>query len=330
MGAALAANEHQTGLDPSVVVDFVRQAISLVGNASFSGLSDHRKSLLAKVSPESLDLLDETNLFEKDSADLFGKKFKKAMLKEFKHDKIMDNLFGRSSHGNRKQFFRQQPGKSPGYFSRVPMPDRALVSGPKLLKTAVGSQRKRSSEVARQERRGTISRAENSSRYFTCFKPISGCSSRITELATHNSCTNGTFESFENRFSRYHSASEVSRLLGSFCSKLASYFKRPRRFGGRCGLQTRVHNVSSPNRPAPRPTILKIGLGQTRNRDPILATKRGPNTSSTRSGPVSEQSFSSSQTGRVFAPSDQPQGFEQFSPIHSFQDGGYPSSARSG
>ena len=114
--AALAANEHQTGLDPAVVVEFVRQAISLVGNASFCGLSDRRKSLLAKVSPESLDLLDERNLFEKNSADLFGKKFKKAMLKEFKHDKIMDNLFGRSSHGNRKQFFRQQPGKGPGFF----------------------------------------------------------------------------------------------------------------------------------------------------------------------------------------------------------------------
>ena len=75
--AALAANEHQTGLDPAVVVEFVRQAISLVGNASFCGLSDRRKSLLAKVSPESLDLLDERNLFEKNSADLFGKNSKK-------------------------------------------------------------------------------------------------------------------------------------------------------------------------------------------------------------------------------------------------------------
>ena len=51
---------------------------------------------------------------------------------------------------------------------------------------------------------------------------------------------------------------------------------------------------------------------------------------STTSRPISEQSFSSSQTGSVFAPSDQPQGFEQFSPIYSFQDGEYPSPARSG
>ena len=161
--AALAANEHQTGLDPSIVVEFVRQA--LVGNASFCGLSDRRESLLAKVSPECLDLLDETNLFEKNSADLFGKKFKKAMLKEFQHDKIMDGLFGRNNHGN--------PGKARA-FSRVPMPGRAFVSGPTVRKTAVGSQRKRLSGVLHQEQNGAINRTENNSRYFSCFKRISG------------------------------------------------------------------------------------------------------------------------------------------------------------
>ena len=168
------------------------------------------------------------------------------------------------------------------------MPDRALVSCLKLLKTAFGSQQKHSSEVSHQERRGAISRVENSSRYFTCFKPIFGCSSQITEFATKNSCTNRTFESFKKRFSRYHSASEVSQPLGSFCSKLASYFKRPRRFGGRFGLQTRVHNVFTLNRPAPRPTLLKIELGQTRCRYPILATKRGP----TQAQPEADQFLS--------------------------------------
>ena len=209
------------------------------------------------------------------------------------------------------------------------MPDRAFVSGPKVPKTAVGRQRKRSSGASRQEQRGAINRAENNSRYFTCFKTISRGTGRITEFATHSSCANGTFESFKNRFSRYHSASEVSRPFGSFCSKLASYFKRPRRSGGRCGLQTRVHNNSIPNMPAPRTTLLKIGLDQNRFRDPIPATERGPKTSSTRSRPVSEQSFSSSQTRRDSTSSDQPQGFEWFSPIHTFQNGGYPSPARS-
>ena len=225
-------------------------------------------------------------------------------------------------------FFSSSPGKARA-FSRVPMPDRAFVSGPKVPKTAVGRQRKRSSGASRQEQRGAINRAENNSRYFTCFKTIFRGTGRITEFATHSSCANGTFESFKNRFSRHHSASEVSRPFGSFCSKLASYFKRPRRSGGRCGLQTRVHNNSIPNMPAPRTTLLKIGLDQNRFRDPIPATERGPKTSSTRSRPVSEQSFSSSQTRRDFTSSDQPQGFERFSPIHTFQNGGYPSPARS-
>ena len=248
--AALAANEHQTGLDPAVVVEFVRQAISLVGNASFCGLSDRRKSLLVKVSPESLDLLDERSLFEENSADLFGKKFKKAILKEFKHVKNMDNLLGSSSHGNRKQFFCEQPGKGPGFFPGANARP-GIRHWPKVPKTAVGRQRKRSLGVSRQEQRGAINRPENNSRYFTCFKTISRCTGQITEFATHSRWANRTFESFKNRFSRYHSASEVSRPFGSFCSKLAPYFKRPRRFGGRCGLQTRVHNNSIPNRPAP-------------------------------------------------------------------------------
>jgi len=157
---ALAANEHQTGLDPSVVVDFVRQAISLEGNAFFCGLSDRRKSLLANVSPEFLDLLDETNLFEKDSADLFGKKFKQAMLKEFKHDKIMDNLFGPSSHGNRKPFFspiaRERPGLFPGY--QCPTGRSSVVrnsSKPRLAasESAVQKFRARNEEALSAERK---------------------------------------------------------------------------------------------------------------------------------------------------------------------------------
>ena len=226
-------------------------------------------------------------------------------------------------------FFTSSPGNARA-FSRVPMPDRAFVSGPKVPKTAVGRQGKLSSGASRQEQRGAINRAENNSRYFTCFKTISRGTGRTTEFATHSSCANGTFESFKNRFSRHHSASEVSRPFGSFCSKLASHFKRLRRSGGRCGLQTRVHNNSTPNRLAPRTTFLKIGLGQNRYRDPIPDTERGPKTGSTRSRPVSEQSFSSPQTRRDFTSSDQPQGFERFSPIHTFQNGGYPSPARSG
>ena len=50
-------------------------------NASFYALSDRRKGLRAKGSPKSLDLLDETNWFEKNSADLFGKRIQKSHAK---------------------------------------------------------------------------------------------------------------------------------------------------------------------------------------------------------------------------------------------------------
>ena len=147
-------------------------------------------------------------------------------------------------------FFASSPGKARA-FSWVPMPGRAFVSGPTVRKTAVGSQRKRLSGVLHQEQNGAMNRTENNSRYFRCFKRISGCTGRITEFATHSSCTNGTFESFKNRFSRYYPTSQVSRPFGSFRSKLESYFKRPGRFSSRCGLQTRVHNDTNPDRPAP-------------------------------------------------------------------------------
>ena len=73
---ARAANEHDTGIDPAMVVDLARQTIALTGNASFCTQTDRRKSLLAKISPESLDLPDDASLFG--ATELFGKKFKKA------------------------------------------------------------------------------------------------------------------------------------------------------------------------------------------------------------------------------------------------------------
>ena len=122
---ALSAQSENTGIDPAVVVEAVQRAISLIGNASHCTLVDRRKGLLAKVSPETLDLIDDPALFVPGTKDLFGKKFKKAVFKDLKLSKEMDNLINTSRHGNgRKQFkpfqpFRQQPGKGPGYNPRA-------------------------------------------------------------------------------------------------------------------------------------------------------------------------------------------------------------------
>lgn len=115
---AISAEKQGTGLDPTLVVEFLRQAISLVGNASFCGLVDRRKGLLVKVSPECMDLLDDPKLFTSGSSDLFGKKFKKALLKDLKLSKEMDSLVSRGNHNNRFKPFRSQPGKGPGYNPR--------------------------------------------------------------------------------------------------------------------------------------------------------------------------------------------------------------------
>ena len=116
---ALSAEADNTGVDPSLVIDFVRRTMSLVGNASHCALTDRRKTLLANVSAECLDLVDDKALFVPGTSDMFGKKFKKAVLKELKLAKEMDNLVG-ASRGKNKPFkpFRQQSGKGPGYNPR--------------------------------------------------------------------------------------------------------------------------------------------------------------------------------------------------------------------
>ena len=122
---ALSAQSENTGIDPAVVVEAIQRAISLIGNASHCALVDRRKGLLAKVSPETLDLIDDPALFVPGTPELFGKKFKKAVFKDLKLSKEMDSLISTSGHGNgRKQFkpfqpFRQQPGKGPGYNPRA-------------------------------------------------------------------------------------------------------------------------------------------------------------------------------------------------------------------
>ena len=71
---ALTASKEKSGLDPAEVIELVQRAIALTGNASFCALVDRRKGLLAKVSSDSLDLIEDPSLFSPGSTDLFGKK----------------------------------------------------------------------------------------------------------------------------------------------------------------------------------------------------------------------------------------------------------------
>ena len=73
------------------------------------------KDLLAQVSSDSLDLIKNPSLFGPGFTDLFGKKFKKSFIKEFKFSKELHSFVSHPRyHGNanKKKPFRFQPGKA--------------------------------------------------------------------------------------------------------------------------------------------------------------------------------------------------------------------------
>jgi len=46
-------------LNPDNVINFVQRALVLVGNAHFVYMNDRRKTMLAKLLPECIDLIDD-------------------------------------------------------------------------------------------------------------------------------------------------------------------------------------------------------------------------------------------------------------------------------
>ena len=66
---ALAAEKGKTGLEPASVIESVREAIVLTGNTTYCAIVDRRKGLLAKVSSDSLDLIEDSELFVPNSFD---------------------------------------------------------------------------------------------------------------------------------------------------------------------------------------------------------------------------------------------------------------------
>ena len=134
--SVLIASKEKSGLDPAEVIELVQRAIALTGNASFCALVDRRKGLLAKVSSDSLDLIEDPSLFCPGSTDLFGTKFKKSFLKELKLSKELDSLVSRPRHygnPNKQKPFRFQPGKGPGFNSRYMEPEVPKPWGSFLL-----------------------------------------------------------------------------------------------------------------------------------------------------------------------------------------------------
>ena len=103
---ALSAQAENTGTILRMLLNHLKAPHRLSATLNCA-LVDRRKGLLAKVSPESLDLVDDSELFVPGTTELFGKKFKKAIFKSLKLAKEMDSLLSASRYGNRgKQRFQ--------------------------------------------------------------------------------------------------------------------------------------------------------------------------------------------------------------------------------
>jgi len=142
--------KKQRGIDPRDVIDIVQRSLVLIGNAHYVYLTDRRKSLLGKLIPDCMDLLNDNTgkkALLKSKSDLFGHKFRKLLTEESKDNRELLQLLPNSNkkfkknnkrnrsntssssfsypadHGSRNQFFQSGPSTSQqsqfgGHFSR--------------------------------------------------------------------------------------------------------------------------------------------------------------------------------------------------------------------
>ena len=71
--SVISAHAGGTDVDPKLVIEASSRAMSLIGNDSHGALVDRRKGLLAKISSECLDLINDPQSFVPGSSELFGK-----------------------------------------------------------------------------------------------------------------------------------------------------------------------------------------------------------------------------------------------------------------
>jgi hypothetical protein len=79
--SVISAQSGGTDVDPKLVIEASSRAMSLMGNDSHGALVDRRKGLLAKISSECLDLINDPESFVPGSSELFGKSSKRPFSK---------------------------------------------------------------------------------------------------------------------------------------------------------------------------------------------------------------------------------------------------------
>jgi len=92
--------KKQRGIDPRDVIDIVQRSLVLIGNAHYVYLTDRRKSLLGKLIPDRMDLLNDNigkKALLKSKSDLFGHKFRKLLTEESKDNRELLQLLPNSN-----------------------------------------------------------------------------------------------------------------------------------------------------------------------------------------------------------------------------------------
>ena len=222
-------------VDPSLVIDFACCTMSLVGNASHCALTDRRKSLLAKVSAECLDLVDDQALFVPGTSDMFGKKLKKAVVKDLKLAKEMDISLAPVAMATVKtnglSLFASNPGKARATISGNGANGAGIKCPQPSADFGEDFPSAKENPITSQARKSKISRyCSNSFNKNNNFKP--------NRSETVFTCPHFDFQSFKRRFCSGGKSSVISKPLRAFSAKLASNYKRPYKFRDDTGLQT--------------------------------------------------------------------------------------------
>ena len=79
--SVISAQAGGTDVDPKLVIGASSRVMSLIDNDSHGALVDRRNGLLAKISSECLDLINDPESFVPGSSELFGKSSKRPFSK---------------------------------------------------------------------------------------------------------------------------------------------------------------------------------------------------------------------------------------------------------
>lgn len=127
------------GIDPNDVIGIVQRALVLIGNAHYVYMTDRRKTLLSKLVPECVDLIEDSSgkrALKKSKDKLFGNKFRKLLAKDSKDNRELSDLlpsnrkgYKMGKFGDKKDSFRNGGNRPQQFFRQGPSNNRYQFGG---------------------------------------------------------------------------------------------------------------------------------------------------------------------------------------------------------